>query len=454
MVKTIVKNVTVKVPPPMRVHVAQQSSVSVDVVGDDLASVFADLKKQYPELVERCIDGDVVRQYVNVFLNNTDVRFLEGLKTKVADGDEVLIAPQIVGGHPAVQPETPVEEVDPRYHRQVVFSGVGRDGQVKIEDATVAVIGTGALGSACADHLVRAGVGAGKGEVRIIDRDVVEASNLNRQTLFQSSDVEDQLPKVVAAKAKLERINPDVNVVAKFGHLDHVNVESFLDGVDVIVDGTDNLQTRYLLNDYAVKHGKYFVSAGVAGAAGWVRVFAANCNVCFRCVYPEPAPVDAVETCETTGVLGPTVAFAGALQAVETLKIIVGSPHVATGHATHFDIWENDIRQVPVPCQKPFRCPTCDDHRFEWLSGSRISTATVFCGSDTVQLSPSVESDVDLVKLKDQLPESYRAVLTPFYLSFQYEEVRVRVNKDGLAVFQGVDDANVAQSIYTKVLGV
>ena len=258
-----------------------------------------------------------------------------------------------------------------RYSRQILFAGIGEKGQQHLLDARVAVAGCGALGSFQAGALARAGVGF----IRIIDRDYVELSNLQRQWLFDESDAEQSLPKAVAAARKMVSLNSDVCVEPVVADLTPSNVEDLLGDVDLVLDGTDNFETRYLINDFAVQGNRPWVYGAAVGSYGIVMAVTPGESACLRCVYPDP-PSGAQPTCETAGVLGPVTALLASLQVAEAIKILCGAG--ASRKITTVDVWTGEIRQVAQPGPVA-DCPACGRREFPYLNGERRAPVSL-CG--------------------------------------------------------------------------
>lgn len=248
-----------------------------------------------------------------------------------------------------------------RYVRQTTLAEVGEMGQVRLMASSVLVLGCGALGSNLASLLARAGVG----RVRIVDRDVIAIHNLPRQVLYEESDVDAMLPKAEAAGRRLRRINSAMEVEALVADVNARNIESLLDGINLVVDGTDNMPTRYLLNDACVKLGRPWIYGGVVGTSGMSMTIVPGAGPCLRCVFPTPAPAGSLPTCETRGILGTLPATIAAVQATEAIKLLCGgerSPHLLS-----IDLWRQTIQQVQV--LRDEQCPTCATRRFEFLDG-------------------------------------------------------------------------------------
>src|SRR6478609_3599916 len=291
-----------------------------------------------------------------------------------------------------------------RYSRQMRFYGIGEAGQLKLLASRVTLCGCGALGTVLANVLVRAGVGF----IRVVDRDFVEPSNLQRQVLFDEADVANNLPKSEAAAVKLRQINSTVTVEPVVADIDRTNIEDLCRDADLILDGSDNFEVRYLINDAAVKHGKPWVYGGAVGSQGMSMTIIPGETPCLRCVFEAaPNPGD-VGTCETAGVLGPTVNIVASYQAAEALKLLSGNRDAISRELLILDVWENTNRRVKVAPLKGRKggCPCCAKRTFEWLEGAHGTQTTTLCGRNAVQVSHSASGRLDFEQLAGVLRAS------------------------------------------------
>ncbi len=336
-----------------------------------------------------------------------------------------------------------------RYVRQMRYPPVGEAGQRRLAESRVLVCGCGALGSMLANTLVRAGVG----HVRIVDRDFVETSNLHRQVLFDEDDVAAGLPKAVAAAEKLRRINSQVTVEPIVADVDHTNIERLCDGVQVVVDGTDNFETRFLLNDAAVKLGLPWVYGGCVGAEGQTMTILPGETPCLRCLVPDCPPPGATPTCDTAGILAPAVGVIASLQAVEVIKILSGHRDAVSRDLTVVDLWHCRIRQVDVSrLREKGDCPTCKQRQFSWLAGKEGSRSAVLCGRNAVQLTfPGAAVSLD--ELAARLAGIGQVTRNPYLLRLKVDAYEITVFLDGRAIIGGTDDASVARTVYAKYVG-
>lgn len=337
-----------------------------------------------------------------------------------------------------------------RYSRQMRFPGLGKAGQQRIVDSRVVICGVGALGTVLANNLVRAGVGF----VRIVDRDFVEISNLQRQVLFDEADVKGAMPKAEAAAAKLRAINSNVTIEAVVTDIDRTNILELCSDVDLILDGTDNFEVRYLINDAAVKLGKPWVFGGCIGANGQTMTILPGVTPCLRCVFEASPGPGEVGTCETAGVLGPTVNIIASYQSVEALKILAGKLDTINRELLVMDFWENTSRRVKIaPLLGKVDCPCCRHGKFLWLDGEFGSQTVSLCGRNAVQVSQRSANKLDFGTLSKQLGESGAVTFNKFLLKFNVDEYEFTVFPDGRAIIKGTDDTEKARILYAKYIG-
>ena len=332
-----------------------------------------------------------------------------------------------------------------RYSRQILFPPIGGEGQEKLLRSKAVIVGCGALGTAQANQLARAGVGT----LRLLDRDYVEESNLQRQTLFDESDAAESLPKAVAARRKLASINSDVRVEAVVADVDNRNIEGLIAGFDVILDGTDNFETRYLLNDAAVKLGIPWIYAAVVGSYAVTLTVLAGRTACLACVFPDP-PRGAHPTCDTVGVIAPAVEWATALQVTEALKILLGRESELHGSLLAADLWKNQFQQV-----RPHRdaaCRACGAHDFVHLREAASSTISL-CGRNSVQIHHRESREFDLGVLQSRLRRFGPVRANAYLLKCWLDPYELTVFPDGRAIIRGTQDPAVARGIYAKYLG-
>lgn len=346
-----------------------------------------------------------------------------------------------------------------RYHRQRILPGIGDAGQERIARSRVAIIGVGALGCALADMLARAGVG----RLVLIDRDIVESTNLQRQVLFDEADAAARTPKAIAAKQRLARINSSIHVTAEVADLGPEDAEELIglpleEGETLIIaDGTDNIDTRYILNDVAVKHGVPYVYGGVVATRGMQATFLPSAGPCLRCLFPEPPPPGTLETCDTAGVLGPAVQIVAAAQAADVLKIAAGAPGALSGTMLEFDVWSNTRRRLDLKNARDPSCTCCGGRIFEFLDKRRGFEAKSLCGQHAVQIRPAGgRHKVDLTALAQRLRAFGGAEVKGQVVraNLREEGLEIAVFADGRAIVYGTDRPETARTVFSRYVGV
>lgn len=335
-----------------------------------------------------------------------------------------------------------------RYSRQIRFAPLGPDGQAKLANARVAVVGCGALGGVVAMALARAGVGF----LRLIDRDLPEKSNLPRQVLFDEADVEAGFPKAVAAARALERINSAITVESVVEDLVARNAMDLLAGVDVIVDGTDNFEARFLINEVACRSRRSWVHGGAIGAEGRVLAVTPGRTACLRCLIPEPPAPGVLATCDTAGILGSAALVVGAVEATEAIKLLVGID-TSAGRLLVCDLWESHWRTVDLEPLAAAGCPTCRGADYPWLDGRVGGRPTPLCGRDAVQVA-SAGGGVDLARVAERLATVGPVIANRWIVRADVEEgIQLSVFSDGRAIVTGTRDEARARSIIARYLG-
>lgn len=335
--------------------------------------------------------------------------------------------------------------LEERYSRQVLFVGLGREGQARLLEARVAIVGCGATGSALVSLLARSGVGT----LRIIDRDYVEASNLQRQTLFDENDAAESIPKSIAAARKVASFNSHIKTEAHCSDLIPENAPQLLSDVDLILDGTDNFETRYLLNDYAVKHSlPWIYTAAVASYAITMNVVPGE-TACLTCMFPE-TPGGVVETCESHGILNSAVNFAACIAATEALKLLTGARPQLRRTLLSYDLWANEPAEVAA--DKPrAECRTCVQHDFVHLAGEGRPQITL-CGRNSVQIHEH-RRPIDLARLSERLKPHGGVRHNAFVLKFWKSPFEMTLFPDGRAIIKGTTDTAIARSLYARFVG-
>ncbi len=352
----------------------------------------------------------------------------------------------------------------------MLLAGFGEAGQQRLKEATALVLGCGALGSVVTDLLARAGVG----HLRIVDRDIVELTNLQRQVLFDERDVAAGLPKAEAARRKLENVNSDIAVTAVVDDINHTNIERLADGADILVDGLDNFETRYLANDFAVKQGlPYVYGAAVAttgmaftvlphgdGSLPWEAAEAGNCATpCFRCLFTEPPPAGSSPTCDTVGVLSSAVGAVANVQVAETLKVLTGHYDKVRRTLLTIDVWENEYLELTVDgAYTEGDCVCCKGRQFDYLDGKSGSSAVALCGRDAVQLRGRQDSGpLDFDALAGRFAGSIDVRQNEFMLVAAIRDAdkhyELTVFRDGRTIVKGTHEPAVARTLFAKYVG-
>ncbi len=336
-----------------------------------------------------------------------------------------------------------------RYVRQTIFPGIGPTGQQKLADARLVVVGCGATGTVIANHLARAGVG----HLIVADRDFVELHNLQRQLLFDEQDLADNLPKAVAAERKLRAINSDIEVQGRVTDVNAENVEDLIEGATLVMDGTDNFETRYILNDACLKHDLPWIYTGAVATYGMSQTVIPGQTACLRCHFEEVPPPGTNATCDTAGVVGPVVAAVASVSATEAIKLIVGQGELNRG-IIHVDLWYNTFEQFESRGPRP-DCPACQQRNFEFLNQEKGSQAVNLCGRDAVQIRPAGAARLPLAKMAGRLTEVSRITARNDYLlRFNVDDYEITLFADARAIIKGTEDETVARGLYAKYVGV
>ena len=331
-----------------------------------------------------------------------------------------------------------------RYSRQILFAGIGTEGQEKLGASRVAIVGCGAIGAALAGLLARAGVG----KLRIIDRDFVETSNLQRQILFDEQDALQSTPKAVAAARKIMRFNSALHVDAQVADLTPQTIK-LLAGADLILDATDNFETRYLINDYAVKNNVPWIYAAAVGASGVTMNIIPSESACLACIFPAP-PRGTVETCDTAGVLGPAVNMVASIEALEALKLLSGARDKLRRTLLSFDLWSNDRSEIVATRRRP-DCDTCGKRQFKHLAGETRPHITL-CGRDSVQIHER-QRPVDFAEMSTRLAPHGKVKYNDMVLKFWRDSYEMTLFLDGRAIIKGTTDPAVARTLYARFVG-
>jgi adenylyltransferase/sulfurtransferase len=340
---------------------------------------------------------------------------------------------------------TTATDLSERYSRQILFHGIGEEGQRKLAAARVAIVGCGATGSALAGLLARAGVGT----LRIIDRDYVEASNLQRQSLFDEADAAESFPKAVAAARKIGAFNSEIKVEPKVEDLVPVNIEGLLEGMDLILDGTDNFETRYLLNDFAVSRSRPWIYSAAVGSYAVTLNVLPGVTACLACIFPD-SPRGMVETCETSGILNSAVTLVASIAATEAIKFLVGEIGKLRRTLLSFDLWTNEHAEISAASPRT-GCRACGQHDFVHLAGEGRPHITL-CGRNSVQIHER-QRPIDFVEMDRRLRSHGTVRHNDFVLKFWHEPYEMTLFPDGRAIIKGTTDTAVARSLYAKFVG-
>jgi adenylyltransferase/sulfurtransferase len=332
-----------------------------------------------------------------------------------------------------------------RYSRQILFSGIGTHGQQRLSEARVAIVGCGATGSTLAGLLARAGVGT----LRIIDRDYVEASNLQRQALFDEADAAASLPKAIAAARKLAACNSQIVVEPEVADLTPENIEALLAGAHLLLDGTDNFETRYLLNDFAVQRGLPWIYCAAVGSCGVTMNILPGETACLACMFPE-SPRGTLETCETAGVLGPAVSVVASAAAGEALKLLVGAREQLRLTLLSWDIWSNQTSAIQAGQPHP-NCRACGRRDFVHLAGEGRAHITL-CGRNSVQIHERARP-MNFALMSERLRAHGTVRHNEFVLKFWHDRYELTLFPDGRAIIKGTSDTAVARSLYARYIG-
>jgi molybdopterin-synthase adenylyltransferase len=336
-------------------------------------------------------------------------------------------------------------ELTERYSRQVLFAGIGEQGQRRLGAARAAIVGCGATGSMVASLLARSGVGT----LRIIDRDYVEPSNLQRQALFDEADAVESLPKAIAAANKIAAFNSQIVVEPQVADLAPSNIEPLLEGAQVILDGTDNFETRYLINDYALKNGLPWIYAAAVGSYAVTMNILPGKSACLACLFPDP-PAGTFETCETAGILNSAVSLVASIEATEALKLIVGAENHLRRTLLSFDVWRNEQAELASALPRN-GCRACQQRDFIHLAGEARPHITL-CGRNSVQIHER-HRPVDFSEMTARLRPHGDVRHNDFVLKFWREPYEMTLFPDGRAIIKGTTDTAVARSLYARFVG-
>lgn len=338
--------------------------------------------------------------------------------------------------------------IDGRYSRQILFGPIGEAGQERLGRSRVTLIGCGALGTAIANNLVRSGIG----RLRICDRDFVELNNLQRQVLFDEEDVRNNMPKAAAAADKLRRINSGVEIEPVVTDVNFTNIETLIGGADLVMDGTDNFETRFLLNDACVKAGVPWCYGGCVGSYGVVLAVVPGETPCLRCAFESPPPAGFSPSCDTAGVLNGIAGIVASFQCTEALKILTGHRKALGQGILNLDVWTNDVHRFRVGRNPECRC--CGRREFEFLEAKEGMQITSLCGRNAIQIVQRGRERVDFGDMEKKLAPLGKVTYNRFLFKADVDGHEITLFPDGRAIIKGTADASVAKSLYSKYVGV
>lgn len=338
-----------------------------------------------------------------------------------------------------------------RYDRQIRFRGIGEEGQRRLSQSRVLVVGLGALGSTSAEMLARAGVGC----LRLVDRDWLELSNLQRQSLYGEAEVREQLPKAIAAARRLGEINSEVQYEPFVVDITPGNIGQLVEKVDLIVDATDNFETRFLLNDVSLARSIPWVYGGCLGAEGQTMTIVPGESACLRCLMPEgpPAPSE-MPTCDTAGIIAPIIHLISAVQVSEGLKLLSGNRTAVSRLLQCFSLWDQRHRQIDISrLRESSGCPACHNSQYEWLSGNRGSQTAVLCGRNAVQIRPTISQPISLEEVARRWNGVGEVALNRYFVKLRLADFLLTLFPDGRAIIEGTTDLVIAKRVYTQYVG-
>ncbi|HTG13973.1 MAG TPA: ThiF family adenylyltransferase [Blastocatellia bacterium] len=336
-----------------------------------------------------------------------------------------------------------------RYSRQILFEQIGEAGQARLGGSRVAIIGCGALGAVQAETLARAGIG----RLRLVDRDFVEESNLQRQIIFEETDAREHLPKAVAAARRIARVNSEIDVEPIVADVNFENIEEIIAGVDVVMDGTDNFETRFLINDACVKAGVPWVYGAAVGSYGLTMTIIPGQSPCLRCVLEAVPDAGSGPTCDTAGVIMPITSIIASIQSAEALKLLTGRADKLHRSLLRIDVWESGIKRLDLSSFERRDCPACVRREFEFLRGARRQVTTTLCGRNAVQIAGSGAGTLDFALLAKRLKAAGEVQFNDFLLRFRVEDYDITVFRDARSIIRGTTDPAVARGLYARYIG-
>ncbi len=340
-----------------------------------------------------------------------------------------------------------------RYARQLVLKEIGREGQARLSRSCAAIIGVGALGSVSANLLARAGVG----KLRLIDRDYVEMNNLQRQVLYDESDLAADLPKAIAAQQKLQKINSEIKVFADVADINPDTIQRLLEDVDLIVDGTDNFETRFLINDYCLQKRMPWIYGGAVRTEGMSYVILPQEGPCLRCLFGEKPGTENIQTCDQVGILAPVAHMIASFQTIEAIKILSGHRESVDRQLWKMDLWKREFKAITVDHVRSNLCSGCREKDYPYLERRMGSKAVTLCGRNAVQIYQRGAASVrlNLKNLAEKLPEKKgKITLNDYLLKYEVQPYEITVFPNGRAIVKGTEDEKTARSLYAKYIGV
>jgi len=332
-----------------------------------------------------------------------------------------------------------------RYSRQMLFEAIGREGQKKLAGSSAVIVGCGALGTVIADRMARAGVGG----IRIVDRDFVELDNLQRQVLFTEEHARLRIPKAVAAASVLEAANSEIEIEAVVSDVTTANVEKLIEGCDILMDATDNLETRFLMNDACLKAGIPWIHGAAVGSFGQEMPIVGGVTACYLCLMPEPPSVP-LQGCDVMGVLSTVTGIIAEIQTTHAIQMLT-SNHIPDSTLTYIDVWECEFERIVV--ERVRDCPACVKGEYRFLKGSEVSWSTALCGRNSVQISPAREMILDMEDLACSLGRLGHVTDNGYLLVFSVDGYEMTLFPNGRAIIKGTTDESVARSLYSRYIG-
>ncbi len=331
-----------------------------------------------------------------------------------------------------------------------MFSEIGVQGQKKLASSRILICGCGALGSVLSNILTRSGIGF----IRLVDRDFIETDNLQRQALYDEQDVHDNLPKAEAAARKLRRINSSISIEPVIANIDHTNIRKLVDRIDLIVDGTDNFETRFLINDISIEKDIPWIFSGCIGSQGQTMNIIPGRTPCLSCLMETIPPPGIQATCETAGILAAAVQMIASVASAEALKILTGQWNALNPYLTRIDVWKNHLQQIALQeLHDEGHCRTCTERVFPWLEGTHGYQMAILCGRNAIQITPKHSVSLSFENLAAVLGNLGKVTYNPFMLRFRIQDYGITLFPDGRAIIQGTDNEELARRLYAQYLG-